>query len=648
MINLLNNKKSKIIALALTFVFCMSGVANALTDADIAGMSKLLDEGIDGVLYNGGAYDHIPEGSESGWDVTTGDDWETSVDAFYEGRKNIDLGGLQKYVSTSEENISIVEMTAEIDGGISLGCDGLDLGLEALFEFDAGAILKYLPKYIVTKLAAEALAQIYATPLISTVMDGLKAMRNFEMEMKQATCDMRSIETRKDQIKKDAYNKCIDDVGDSGDAAKTCDDPGWLAKSIEKYKNEAKETLSLGSSMSEILGYDGLYDAMGTISGDIPIPGTYRSISADQLLKSFIPDITWGDDGAKEMELPPVITVSDVYRRTEVTINNFYADIYKGVMKAMKKKGYISVKDQSMILEFVQNYKENMVRSGPLSVYGDFDSDNLSSKQDEDSLDYKLIADNYLNNYKVDIDGKRKPFVIGSKTANFDHTTSFSNDVDIESDRYSDFVDSLEPATDLLKYADLCYGKLPRNNGDNYVWKSLYNNTDLLKYITTYDEEGLNGEYDKMISRLSKCKAIRSLDLTLAYKYMNRSPSIGKLYLKSAVSDASYDATRTIINFVKAKLADTANGSKDLLLKKCNSLGVGNMPPTASYVEGGTGQPYNSCKDYADQNQLTDDKKAELKSTVDELEDAFMLVRQRRNRASEDFRNSLLDDLETR
>ncbi|MCP4355001.1 MAG: hypothetical protein GY793_05085 [Proteobacteria bacterium] len=648
MINLLNNKKSKIIALALTFVFCMSGVANAINDKTV---SEILESGITGMEaeYTGDDWKHLEEGVNSDWDLET-DGAGVDLKTYYENREHMDLGGLQKYINTSDEIITLVEINASFNAGIGLGCDGLDLGLESLFEFNLGDILDYLPQYIISNLAVEALAQIYATPLISTVMDGIKSMNNFVAEMKQSSCNEGAIMERRDEIREEAAALC---KKEAADYAKTggkdkeqsysakCQEPGAIEAAIKRVQNMPKNLLSLPKSMGKIFESGSLHGLIGNAGGatSMRIPGTYRTISANRLIKAFIPNVSWDGDteDGSDVDAPSEMEVDDIYDTAETVVNNLYIDLYNDIIFSMKKKGYTEIEDQKAILKMIQKYQKNIERYGPESVYtdGTTDDDDRRNYSEKTTRQRRDIKEEYTAVHWVVIK-KSHPegFKIGPKKGPDDFGHNGDNFTDLNKDANKD-----DNARDILDYAEKCWLKSPKDGNKNegsYTWRSLYgNNIELFNYV-----DGADGNYTKLIQHIAKCKALASLDLVDTHRYMNQKNDLGEAYLRYKTADVTYAVTRSVVNFIQGKLDKAATESNEMLLKQCNAVGPDKMKRDAVYestVNGFGPGEYRSCTDYADQNELPEGKQNALKNNIKSMGRDVELCKIDRDSAKDKF-----------
>lgn len=299
MINLVKafNKPTKAVVAAVLAVLASANIANAQTVNNPP--SKVYLEGVPNTTNYGNInVPNVPDGLDYNYDYTRTGGTGISIDARASYGYNYDFSN--KYVNTSgNETITVMDVSLGAQGGISLGCDGLDLGLEALFQFDAGDILEYLPQYILTNLATEALAQIYATPLVSTVMDGLKAMQNFTAEFTQANCDMNKVMDRANEIKAANYQECVNEIGDGEKDGRTahayCSDPTGLEKTIQNAKNKFSNWAPMGESLDRVLS-----EAMGSTGADYGGPAAdysepypYKTVIKDGK-EVKVPDPNWG------------------------------------------------------------------------------------------------------------------------------------------------------------------------------------------------------------------------------------------------------------------------------------------------------------------------------------------------------------------
>ncbi|HAG52850.1 MAG TPA: hypothetical protein DCL21_03590 [Alphaproteobacteria bacterium] len=596
--------------------------AQAQTSEDpstLESVRQVYDEGFTNT--NVQSFEYLPEGFDKDYDYRHDEDG-ISIDASASYRYNLDWGN--KYVNTSGgENITVLNVGAGVGGGIGLGCNGLDLGLEALFEFDAGDILEYLPQYIMTNLATEALAQIYATPLISTVMDGLKAMQNFTAEFKQASCDMNKVENRANEIKATAYKECIEEIGDGekdGRPAEAyCSDPTGLRIAIEDKKNSFNNMAPMGESLAKVLN-----ETMGSTGADyaeqkeytikdgkyVPKPGDDpegRVPSKGRILAMFIPDIQFSASSNTEARVAPTaeITPTEANKKAYVTSNNLINDVYLDIIKSMDKNKVFKQDARNKVFAKFQKYKHLV-----LNMYGNrrvFTDNNSNNSNRHESTGIDAIEEAFLKASNTKFSSLRykhggQEVKIGPAAG---PTTNIGSGDSIFTDK----------AKDMLELGEQCWVQVGLNN-DKYKWVSVQNSPTAAFSIKARN-------MNELISKLSECTTAELINFEELNRKVNKDSTfddgenlLAEAYFEYLSKEAAYQTTYTIVTALDFQSDEAVNSSNQKLLAYCQSKGLGNMEKTAAR-NGQKGLPYQTCKEYAKQNELTEDKINYLNSEKD-------------------------------
>jgi hypothetical protein len=575
----------------------------------------------------------IPLGNNSSFQYSTDGDG-ISVNANGSLRYKKDFG---KYVNTSSENVTLLNVTAGFGGGISLGCNGLDMGLEALFEFDAGDILKYLPKYILTNLATEALAQIYATPLISAVMDGLKSMQNFTAEMKQASCNMSDVMTRASEIRKARVQDCLDGLTEDGRATKAalaeCEDSSELVKKIKEKQESISNRESAGTSISKLLNDngvpygDGARRADGSI--DVNADGYIGSgVTTSSLMKMFIPDIKFSaNGGGTETKMADFNTGSAYDQAFNKAYNTIYG-IYEDIKETIVSSNLPNSKINNDIIDYTQMYKEITMKYGSQEVFTDTSPKN---KKEYDSAEkIETIKKQFESYYRV---GYKNPkvtsgydeFIIGPKNGPNGYMTN----------KQSNFKgDALNI---MLDAGESCFTKVysnPEDTDGDYKWYALHNSPEVLvNSLTSKDADKIN---DALINKLATCKALDRFNIYLTQKISEESNALGRIYMKKLAANTAIETTQSIVNILSAKTNELIGTESEKLKSKCEAKGPAAMPNEA-YYDGQANQAFKSCDDYVKQNKMSPEKVKYLQDKQVELEQSISVLKNKVKTIDEEF-----------
>lgn len=638
-------KTTGILASATVLSLLMAANTQAIVAGDDSSLSidpaKIYTEGLPNTNFNK-SFSQMPEGVDSTWEATKDDDGY-HFEAGFSGRKNVDFSN--KFVNTSgNTDVVVFDMGMGVDGGIGLGCNGLDMGLEALFNFDAGDILEYLPQYIMTNLAVEALAQIYATPLVSTIMDGLKAMNNAVAEFKQASCDMNKVMSRANEIKSANYNECIDEVNASGGkkdgkpADAYCSDPTGLQKTIEnaqkKFSNWAPISDAVEAIFPEELGtaaggdysatpvyhketdinspnYGKMVDSNGN-----PAAGG-RGMSKGKLIAAILPNIKFGNSKSKaDVALPeaPLLTVMDTYNRANNSSRNYVIQLYSDIFKSMRKKKFIFESEQEQALNDYDRYKDYVINIyGSQAVYAD-DNPNNSKKPTAEEI--QSIKDQYKRASVSVIESSltqsgHKGFKIGPEDGPRGGFAIPANQTD-----------TLGLDNEMLELADLCWVKT-KVDKDNYKWAKVQQDPNVVLNVPATN-------MDKMIDNVAKCTVASEVKMLTYHSYIStlKHNGLKEAYLRMISAEAAYSATENIIksiNFLSNTgiATDTQKLRAFCMAKTNNGNNMSIMPKLATY-DNVDKQTFKNCDDYSDQMKLSEDKKEflinEEKKRNDELE----------------------------
>jgi hypothetical protein len=609
MLDIIKNfaKPSKVALAALLSVVAIT--ANAAPDSDgtsantLEDVSSILDNTYLGISVPQGAPGGIPEGTAYNYEYTH-DEEGIHITAGASARYKQSFG---KYVNTSSETVTVLNVSAGLNAGVSLGCNGLDMGLESLFQFDAGDILKYLPKYIMTNLATEALAQIYATPLISAVMDGLKAMQNFTAEFQQASCNMADVKSRASEIRKARIDECVEEKtmnGKANDAAMAeCEDPGKLTRRIKAFQNFVSGRESTGTSISKLLSDNGVPygNGSGTNLGS--------GISTGSLMKMFIPDIKFSVNGGSSESKRAELDIGNIYNKASSEAYNAISGIYDDVILTIRKARTITPTTRDEMLESTQQYKDFIMVYGSQSVYQDTEAENTETRTDAQINEIKQQYATYAKvTYKTPKALKGyKQFVIGPDDGPDDAMTNM----------VSDFQN--DGRSILLSAGNDCWAKVYKNTKENtgkYKWLQVHKSPSA---AVSSGDISLSSVGDDIIAKLAQCKAINNVNLVLAKSYQDRNRRLKNAYIKSVAAQSALDATENIVLLTNNKIDELLSTESDKLMAQCNDIGVGNLPATATTDDNQTNQPYSSCDQYVKQNKMKPEKIAFLNAQKDQL-----------------------------
>lgn len=629
MLALINNfKKPGLVAIAtiLSCVIAFNANAQISDNNDISSINDSLDMDYDTKPTKN--FDHLPEGRRFDYSYDHSSDG-ISLKAEHSNKYSLDWRN--EYVNTSGSTVQLVNITSGKNEGISLGCDGLDLGLESLFEFEAGDILKYLPQFILTKFAVEALATIYATPLISTVMDGIKAMNNFVAEAKTASCNMSKVMDRSEEIKKEQIQKCLKSKlppgtePDSG-VMSECENPDKLANWL---KDKQKEMGSLKSSTSTLSEYftkktDIPYD---NNQGEEMFSFNGASYTSGRLAKMFLPEVTFKTNGGGPEERKPAkLSAGSVYAKSKNHAFNAISSVYSDLKESMAEKNILSSKTQKDIIVSTQNYLNNIMMFGSKEVYTDSSGD-LETKYTSDKID--LIKKRFETSYRVDFNTNKTSsgsdeFLIGPEdgptSAGMSDKTSFSKGgIDI-----------------LLKSGQTCFAKVydSAKSDSKYSWRQVHMEPNAIFSIGESTDGTLE---DTVIRKVSECKVLNTLNLPSLDLFMKKDSALGYAYMEKIATEAAYQATASINQSVIDTLVKVIETNDTALIEMCKKNGGHTAMEHTAVRDGNTNQAYNSCEEFSEQNKNTPEKLKAIEVDIENKRERVKLLKDQRDAAAKNF-----------
>jgi len=640
---------------AVAAIVSIASYANAQTPSSMEEIERIYNEGLPNTQFDR-TFDHIPEGFDSDYEYTH-DDEGISIDGSASARYNLDWG---KYVNTSgEEDITVLDIGAGIEGGIGLGCNGLDMGLEAMFEFDAGDILEYLPQYITTNLATEALAQIYATPLISTVMDGLKAMQNFTAEMKQSSCDMNKVMNRANEIKASNYTECVERISNNSphpthDGTKGgrpadayCSDPTGLKQEIENKKNEFGKQAPIGENLATILNSSmGSTDADYSDQREYEIDGSGKYIAKEgdapegripskgRILAMFIPDITFSASSSNSdatLAETAKITPNDAYNRASVTAKNYIYDVAEDIRDSLRRKNINVESTEREIYTQFDEYKYLVVnRYGDRDVFTDDNANNDRVVDNVDDVEKNFTNASNLKFLTFKTTKRGQEFKVGPAKGPGDGNPSTK--LDEINNNFTDFEDA---AKDMLELGGLCWARIKMGDS-KYKWAKIHEDPSAIFNAPAKT-------VDDMVDNVTKCTIASRVEFLLYHSYLTEYDDAALLnsYVNYLAADAAYYATEQIIKAIDFQSNETVISANQKLLTSCNNLtshgsNMGGVPATAAY-DGQKGKPYKNCTDYAKQNALSDDKIKFMNNEKEKRSSKLETLKSVRDRAESNF-----------
>ncbi|PPR08829.1 MAG: hypothetical protein CFH44_00663 [Proteobacteria bacterium] len=656
MINLVKafNKPTKAAIAAVLAVIASVNIANAQTVENP--VLDIYDNGVPNTTrYNQPFVPSVPDGFDSDYDYTRTGGTGISIDARASYGYSYDFDS--KYINTSGgETVTVMDAKLGLQGGISLGCDGLDLGLEALFQFDAGDILEYLPQYILTNLATEALAQIYATPLVSTVMDGLKAMQNFTAEFTQANCDMNKVMDRANEIKAANYQKCVEEIGDGERDGRTahayCSDPTGLQKSIEDAKNSFTNWAPMGESLDRVLS-----EAMGATGADyggpaadysdphpyktdadgnkIPDPDwgenqpQGRVPSKGRMLAMFIPNMKFTSSKDKSnAAVPPSseMTPSEAYDRSKTTARNFIIDVYKDIKKSTRNKNLEGSDNEDLIISLFNQYKTLVVNEyGSRDVFTDNDSkrqrkpDSVSAIEDQ----FKEVSNLKYSTFRTDEGGDT--FAIGPQDG--PGSSIPSSETDFKSGAVKE----------MLELGNTCWVKVNMDEDGNYKWVKAHQNPDAVFNIKSTS-------MDDLTDNITQCVIADRVNFTLyhAYQKAYNNKALYSSYLNFLAQDAAYEATDLIVKAIdfqsdNAIATDVQKLTSYCMQKTNNGSNMNNVEKLAAR-DGRKNLPFEDCTEYADQMKLSEDKRLFLNAEKEKRAKQLETLKALRDKTEKEYK----------
>lgn len=576
-------------------------------------METIATDTLPDIEYNS-EFSELPMGETSEFDISFGDGTEMEMSGGYSYRNGIDFG---EYITTSGGTVTIIKGAAGAKGGISLGCNGLDLGLEALFEMEMGDILKYLPQYILSKLAVEALAQIYALPLVSTVMDGLKSMQNFFAEMKKGGCNMDKVMTRAKEIQAAGIQECVDnytqDSWVSDEAAYSmCTKPSKIEEAVNGFKERVNQTISSSESLVGLLGVP--YDD-SEWDGD-PEHAEGRVLSTGRLVAMFVPDVKFGSGDGANVEENPDISVSDTYRHAFRVGYTAMSRVYKDIILSAQEEG-ISADNYPRLMSAIDKYKNHLMAYGSSDVYEDTASAQTYNDVDAIKEDYKSASTfSFVKSL-----GVNEVFTIGSEDGGAGGT------------------DLTGYAKKMLEAGEYCFVKSEKTeeSSSDYTWRPIHDDPEAIPYIDGADE-GFG-----IINKIAYCKALKEASFQTIHNYNEHQHSLAEPFVTSEAKGSAYGATNMLVTFVQGLLKMASSNSEVYTAAYCKKKGVANLPHTA-VIAGETGQAYKSCDQYVEQNKASKRMIEYWNGRSDKLESALSVAKTDAERARtmfEDARASL-------
>lgn len=638
-VSIQKNINSSIAVLMLAFAFGNINHANALQSGSLSDVEDILNDGIPGANAPNNNYTEFPDGSETDYEYSHTEDG-ISIEGSYRYGFHQDFS---EYVNTSAKTVKVLDLTTGVNAGISLGCSGLDMGLESLFKFDASDFLDDLKSYATTKLATEALAMIYATPLISTVMDGIKSMNNFVAEFEQASCNMDDVMDRADEIKGKRIKDCIAEKtrnGVAGDAAnQECRDPGALVRSLQKLQCTMSTRASTSESLSSIFGTS--FGGPTRIEGDSGTVGGFIS--------SLIPDIKFKSNGGNRSTLEEknaLRPIEEVNDRANAHSYNTIVGVYNDIIKSLDRKSISSIKERNTIIRKVQKYKDHVLRYGSSQVFEDTSSENkenISSSQiDTIRGKFKSVSKHQFKTIKAATGYSE--FLIGpmsgpSNGAISSSATSFQS-----------------AAKDLmLRAGELCFSKQKDLDSSKYKWARVHKNPEA---IISLDNLNLDAQplIDATTERTSICKALDLINLNLLHTYMEIDEGLAESYIQYRSAEAGYQAAELIAKVASDKLTYGIANNEALLANYCSKNGGAgameataaspsgsscNLPATDSQGRPSSGVAYTSCEEFADQNKMSSEKIDAIMAAVEQNDRALRIAHSDFIRSKNDFEASL-------
>ena len=617
---IISNSKAGLLALALLFAFNANAANIDTTVDDILEIDK---NGVPNVRYQGKSFTHLPEGSYTSYKYNTNEDGITiSASASYRYSQDFN-----KFVNTSDERVNVIDISGGIDGGISLGCTGIDFGLEALFDFEMGDILEYLPQYIMTQLATEALAQIYATPLISTVMDGIKAMRNATIDFQNAQCDMSKVMDRAEEIKGERIQDCINDPAviakfkDDGGRRDHCEDPGELTKMIQEFQCTVSQVSPASFLLSKILdendvGYTGA--------------GEPLKLTKSRMMGLFIPDFKINVDGGEDSsQAAPEMEIDEMGRTVAALATDYMRDIYIDASKSLRDR-HINKEDEREVYTKFDQYKNQFILSGHRNKFTDNDSTLVKRHTSDEIMSIEKIFKSFSSVTLSSINAKSRvtTFKIGAESGPKERVIG---------DGYSNFKGA---AVDALNSGDKCWKKINLSSNST-SWKLIYTNIDAS--LSSNPDT-----FSKLMTDIAYCKTLDVMSLAAINRKKAEGYDVYNAFLEYKGSEVALYTTTTLIESFTGYIAKAANATAELKKYCDDNGGPAGMEATASNVnangscgarssDGTTGKSYESCEQYAKENAPGEETIARLQAQLEVLKVKESKIKEYRNRKQFDY-----------
>lgn len=592
-----------------------------------------IDGGIDGADYSKVPVPGVPDGLNTDFQRREYGGTGLEISASFSYGKHHDLP-LQKYINTSgNQVVTVAEINAGIEGGISLGCDGLDLGLEALFDFDFGDILDYLPQYIMTQLATEALAYLYASPLIATVLDGIKAMRNASLEFNQASCDMTKVMDRAEEIKNERKQECIDSYTATGRpegaAHAECSKPNELAARIKHFQQWAQNSQPVNASLSKILNKtfgEGTYSTDGSL------------MSKGRMLSLFIPDLQLNvnNHGSAGAEEAPEITPSDIYLVGHREANEVITNIYIDLMKSLDEQTPLP-NIRSLFISKLDTYKDLLFKYGPIDA---FDDDNALEPRRYTPTAQEAIKKQFAESSTVV--GKTIQAEKGFIELNIaPHDGVKTNGSNITNDSTVLIGKAREMLTEITSK---CW--ISEDIDGKNKWHVI-DSTAEADVVLKIPNSSLNN-INTLSRTISKCITLDNLNLVKLTDYISIDNTLYRYYLSYITKDTAYKTTSLLKKVIHNITMDVVTTSYQKLYDDCTERGSINMTPDAvlgneakvpgsnRYSDFSDDEKAN-CENYAKQNELTDEKKEYLKAQMDKLDTSLSNLKHEVEKSRQDL-----------
>lgn len=619
--------KAGVLALLATTVIATPYALAISAGSSIEEVNSIISDGLPDVQYPANSVPSVPDGGNYKYEYSHTKDG-ISIDASASYGFSSDWS---EHVNTSSETVTVMDVTAGIDGGISLGCDGLNFGAEAMFQFDTDDLVDSLENYMKTKFATEALAMVYSTPLISTVMDGIKSMNNFVTEFSQASCSMNDVKSRSSEIRKSRYEECVADLTNAGtgQSQKSIEEecgPSKLTKKIREFQCLAKNKHSTTKSLKNILDIP-----YGAKEGESHNPLEW---TAGKWTSMFMPDIKFKTNGGKEEteETPAQRPLDEVYDRAFTDTINTIQGIYSDTLESFTEEQIISDTVKTNAIDQIQRYKDLIMMYGNHEIFADDSSNNTeklsSSKVNTIEINFNKRNDIVYNTIKSRTN--QDDFTVGPE----DGPTNSMNATD---------TNLIGDARDMIMYAGKdCFAKVT-TTGSKYKWMKAHRNPDSIIALKDLNKEGESNSADASIRRVARCKAIDNLKLDTLHQFYQYDKMLATSYIEVTAKKAAFEATQLITKSLNSILENAAKNSKSLLQSRCQDQGIAainakNPPPVdGTCGQSGNSPAYTDCADYAEKNSLTDDKVKSIEMSIAGHKETLEFLKSQYETAEYDF-----------